>query len=130
LELVDYWFDGAGYLQVRGETAQLYRYWDATECAEYLYGCVAETLQTDIREELRWLQEFDAALAAVRGVVDMPTRRATLLVKLLLQNEGRLSKAKRGQFPELSEEEIATLERAVRASRARMDVMSDEEPPA
>lgn len=116
LPLLDYWFDAQGYLKVRGETAHLYRYWDATECAEYLYRCVADTLKVDIKEELRFLQEFDAALAAVSRVVDMPPRRATLLVKLLRQNEGRLSQTKRGQFLELSDEEVAALENAVAAS--------------
>jgi ABC-type Fe2+-enterobactin transport system substrate-binding protein len=77
---------------------------------------MADTLKVGIKEELRFLQEFDAALAAVRRVVDMPQRRATLLVKLMWQNEGRLSQSKRGQFLELSNEEVAALENAVAAS--------------
>jgi len=43
----------------------------------------------------------------------MPGQRASLLVRLILQNHGRLSKAKRSQFSELRDEEIAAIEAAV-----------------
>jgi hypothetical protein len=39
-----------------------------------------------------------------------------LLVRLILQNEGKLSKAKRKQFPELTEEEVERIEFGVRAA--------------
>ena len=113
LPLTEHRFDSQGYLQVSGDTAALYRYWDATLFAEYLYRCVTETLQVDLKAELDFLQLFDTALAAVREVVDMPTRRASLLVRLLLQNHGQLSKTKRNQFPELNEEEVRAVESAV-----------------
>jgi hypothetical protein len=48
-------------------------------------------------------------------VVDLPNRAADLFVRLCLQNQGRLGKAKRKlpQFAPLSNEEIADLEAAV-----------------
>lgn len=42
----------------------------------------------------------------------MPNKRAGLLVRMLLQNGGRLSKNKRQQFDELSEGEIQRMEAA------------------
>lgn len=44
--------------------------------------------------------------------MDMPNKRAGLLVRMLLQNGGRLSKNKRQQFDELSEGEIQRMEAA------------------
>lgn len=44
----------------------------------------------------------------------MPDRRASLFVRLCMQNEGRLSAAKRQRFPELDDAEIAAMEAAVR----------------
>lgn len=115
LPFVDYALDSRGELTVQNETANLYRYWDATAFAEFLYHCVAETANRDLTEELRFLQIFDAALQAVKEIVDMPDRRASLLVRFILQNRGTLSKNKREKdFPELSGEEIERLENAIR----------------
>lgn len=58
----------------------------------------------------------DQALREVVSIVDMPDRRAALLVRLLLQNGGRLSAAKPPQFAELSADEVAAMEQAVRAA--------------
>ncbi|MGH9927807.1 MAG: Fic family protein [Pyrinomonadaceae bacterium] len=102
-----------GSLLVNNETAHLYRFWDATAFAEYLYDCVAETIHTDLKQEIGLLKVFDAAIRATMEVVDMPDRRASLLVRLVLQNKGRLSQVKRATFSELSDEEIAAIEAAV-----------------
>jgi Fic family protein len=115
LPFVDYTLDSRGELRVHNETANLYRYWDATAFAEFLYHCVAETANRDLADELRFLQIFDAALRAVNEIADMPDRRASLLVRFILQNRGALSKTKREKdFPELTDEEIERLENAIR----------------
>ena len=102
-----------GSLVVNNETAHLYRFWDATEFAEYLYDCVAETIRTDLKQEIGFLKVFDAAISATMEVVDMPDRRASLLVRLILQKKGRLSQAKRAAFSELSDQEVSAIEAAV-----------------
>lgn len=109
-----------GGIQVTNETAGLYRYFDATPQAEFLYDRVAETIQEDFKKELDFLSLYDDALSAVRAVVDMPDRRASLLVKLYLQNGGRLSRAKRPQFAELSDPEIAEIESSLQSLRDRL----------
>jgi hypothetical protein len=43
----------------------------------------------------------------------MPDRRASLLVRLVLQNKGKLAQGKRRLFPELTDAEIATIESVV-----------------
>ncbi|MEQ1922437.1 MAG: hypothetical protein ABL952_08000 [Pyrinomonadaceae bacterium] len=91
------------------------QYWDATRYVEYLYGCVAETIRRDLREELGFLAVFDQALTEVMNIVDMPDRRASLLIRFILQNRGTLSKNKRGkEFPELTNEEVLSIESAIR----------------
>jgi hypothetical protein len=101
-------------LVVENDTAHLYRFFDATAFAEYLYDCVVATVRDDLKDELGYIALFDRALAAVRDIVDMPDRRASLLVRLCLQNGGRLSpKTKREQFSELTDEEIAAIEAAI-----------------
>ena len=98
---------------VTNDTVDLYRYFDATVFAEYFFDRVAETVHRDLKEELGFVAVFDHALAGVREVIDMPDRRASLFVKLCMQNGGRLSAAKRSQFSELADAEIGVLEAVV-----------------
>jgi len=114
LPFIGWTLDEQQRMTVRNETVDLYRYFDATPFAEYLYHCVQETLRRDLKDEIGFLAVFDAALRRTLEIVDMPDRRASLLVRLILQNKGTLSGAKRGQFPELLDEEIAAIEGAVR----------------
>jgi Fic/DOC family len=115
LPFIEYELTPRGALRVKNETAHLYRYWDATAACEFLYFCIAETIRCDLREELGFLQLFDEALHAVAEIVDLPDRRASLLVRLLLQNRGSLSKTKRNaEFALLTDDEIARIEQAIR----------------
>ena len=50
------------------------------------------------------------------GIVDMPNQRAALLIKVIHQNQGKLSKGKRDSFSELSDEEIHKIETAIKAA--------------
>lgn len=110
MPFIDYSMNAKGEIKVENETANLYRYWDATPFAEFLYHCVNETVNRDLVEELRFLQMFDEALETVKEIVDMPDRKASLLVRFIIQNRGTLSKNKRKDFTELTDEEISLIE--------------------
>ena len=103
---------------VTSETAHLYRYFDATPFAEYLYDRVADAVHRDLREELGFLTVFDRALRAVRDIVDMPDRRASLFVRLCMQNGGRLAARRRRTFAELTDVELRAMEAEIRAAMA------------
>ena len=103
-------------ISVTNDTNALYRYFDATAYAEYLYDRVADTVRLDLRDELGFVSVYDRACDAVREIVDMPDRRVSLFVRLCMQNGGRLSAAKRAQFAELTDGEIAALEAAVQTA--------------
>jgi Fic family protein len=129
-----HWTDDS-QIVVENDTLDLYRFFDATVQAEYLYDRVAETIRTDLREELEFLEVYDAAYRAVTDVVDMPNRRAGLLVRIFLQNGGRLSSQKRKQFRELTEAEIEQMEAAIQeiirtSGRSVADTGDGQEAPA
>lgn len=105
-------------VHVENDTLDLYRYADLTVFAEYLHERLAETVHRDLGEELGFLAVFDRATRAVRRIVDMPDRRLSLLVRLCMQNDGRFPKRRRGQFPELTDGEIAAIQQAVRDALA------------
>ena len=115
LALVEHELDSHGKMTVLNDTRDFYRYVDCTFIAETLFGFVEETIEKELPEELLFLQQYDHARRLMREVVDLPNRRADLFVRLCLQNQGALSRAKR-QSPEyaaLTDQEIAGLERAV-----------------
>lgn len=115
LPLVDYKLDGHGRMTVLNDTRDLYRYVDCTFAAEMLFSFVEETIEKELPAEILFLQQYDTARRLMRDVVDLPNRAADLFVRLCLQSNGTLSKAKR-QLPDyaaLRDEEIAGLEAAV-----------------
>lgn len=118
LPFIDYAMNREGRMTVKNETAHLYRFWDATAFVEYLHECVAETIRTDLREEINFLNVFDAALEAISEIVEMPDRKASLLVRLIMQNRGKLAKNKREKFAELTGREITLIEEAVQSVTA------------
>ena len=113
-------------MRVLNETVSFYRYPDLTVQAEALFGFVRDTIETEMAAELEYLAAFDAARRRMRNVVDMPDRRMDLFIRLCLQGKGRLSKAKREQFNELSDKECLELEQIVGEEIARVKMMREE----
>jgi Fic family protein len=117
-DLISWHWTSEQEIVVTNDTGDLYRYFDATVFAEYLYDRVGDTVRRDLREELGFVAIYDRAFAAVREIVDMPDRRASLFVRLCMQNGGRLSATKRSQFSELTDAEVARLETQVQQATA------------
>jgi Fic family protein len=111
LEAIDWKLDDeSGCLEVTNETFDLYRFFDATGCAEFLYERMSEAINQDLLQEATFLKLLDGALSAIRDTVDMPDKRAVLLAKICLHNGGRLSNSKRNQFEELTDSEVGEIE--------------------
>jgi hypothetical protein len=48
-------------VEVLNNTADLYRYFDCTDEAEFLYGCVKRTVEYDLPHEIDYLRRHDEA---------------------------------------------------------------------
>ncbi|MXX56522.1 MAG: cell filamentation protein Fic [Gemmatimonadetes bacterium] len=101
-----------GNVEVLNETVDLYRFFDATRHAEYLYRCVEETVTRDLPHEVRYLEQHDEFSRSVqRQVADMPEDTVELLAAFLRQNSGTLSRrARRREFKLLTAAEIERVE--------------------
>jgi len=100
-----------GNVEVLNETADYYRYFDATAHAEFLYHRVKDTVETDLPEGVAYLEAFDRFRAGVEAVVDMPSRTIDLLHRFLRQGRGTLSKRGRSkEFRALTDEEVTRFE--------------------
>jgi hypothetical protein len=101
-------------VEVLNETADLYRYFDCTEEAEFLYECVRHTVEHDLPREIDYLQRHDEAIRRIMDTVEMPDRLAENLVMFIRQNQGTLSKKRReGEFQKLRDEEVVSMETIV-----------------
>lgn len=102
-----------GNVEVRNDTGDFYRFFDATPHAEFLYECVCKTIDEDLPREIAFLRRYDQFRAVVETVVDMPERRINLLFQFLHRNHGRLSKrAREKEFAPLTDGEVMRFEEA------------------
>lgn len=106
-----------GNIEVTNDTADLYRFFDCTEEAEFLYSCVRRTVETDLPKEIAYIRSNDEALSEVMNTVEMPDRIAQDLVMHIRQNSGTLSKKRRNkEFRKLTDGEIVTIEGMIQAA--------------
>jgi hypothetical protein len=101
-------------VDVLNDTADLYRYFDCTLEAEFLYACVQRTVERDLPRELDYLRRHDEAMRGLMETVEMPDRLAEDFLMFVRQNQGRLSKRRReGPFAQLTDQEVTALETVV-----------------
>jgi hypothetical protein len=102
-----------GNVAVNNDTADFYRYFDATPHAEFLYECVRKTIVEDLPRETEFLARYDRFRTALEQVVDMPDRTMDLLFRFLHQNGGSLSKrAREHEFAGFNDAEVKEIEEA------------------
>jgi Fic/DOC family len=100
-----------GNVEVLNETADLYRYFDCTAEAEFLYACVRRTVEQDLPREIDYLRHHDEAIRRIIDSIEMPDRVAENLVMFIRQNNGALSQKRReGEFKKLRDEEVTLIE--------------------
>ena len=101
-------------VEVLNDTADLYRYYDCTQAAEFLYACVLRTVEQDFPREIDYLRRHDEAMARIHEMIEMPDRLVQNLILFIRQNDGTLSKRKREkEFYKLTDEEVRGLESIV-----------------
>ena len=100
-----------GNVKVLNDTADFYRYFDATPHAEFLYECVRKTVEVDLPAGVDFLRNYDDFREQITQIVDMPDRTLDLLFRFLHQHGGNLSKrALKKEFSRLTEEEVKRIE--------------------
>jgi hypothetical protein len=102
-------------VEVLNDTADLYRFFDCTEAAEFLYDCVARAIDKDLPQEIDFLRRNDEAKRRIMNMVEMPDRMAENLVRFIRINEGKLGRKRReDEFAKLTEDEVTFIEAFVR----------------
>ncbi len=98
-------------VEVLNNTIDLYRYFDATRQAEFLFECVEETINKTLPEEVEYLKRYDLLNNFIKNYIDMPDRFVDLLIRFLKQNGGQLSRrAREREFKQLTDAEALAIE--------------------
>lgn len=131
LDFIDWRPTPDNNIEVLNETAGLYRYFDATQHAEFLYACVAETVDRDLPDEVNYLEAYDAFATSIENLVDMPKMKLDLLWKFLQQNEGKISsRARSKESAALTESEAECIERVFAENSKKLSDKRDVRPEA
>ena len=111
IELVEWEPTADHNVRILNDTIDLYRYFDLTKQVEFLYECVEETIEKTIPAELDYFEKYDRMTKYINNYLSLPDTKVDLLIKLLNQNEGRLSKNKRqNEFDDITDEELSAIE--------------------
>lgn len=112
LQLIEWRPTPAGNVEVLNDTATFYRYFDATQHAEFLYECVRETVEDDLPREVKYLESYDRFVGRIQTFFDMPNSKLDLLWRFLQQNDGKFSQRARTQeFAALTDDEVTAIEK-------------------
>ncbi|MDK9720976.1 MAG: Fic family protein [Rhodospirillales bacterium] len=105
-----------GNVEVLNNTQDLYRFFDCTQAAEFLYECVQRTIDHDLPHEVDYLARNDEAMRRIMNHVEMPDRLAEEFIMFTRRNGGVLPKKRRKDaFQALNDEEVRELEKIVKS---------------
>ncbi len=111
MEFIDWQPTPDRNIEVTNNTTDLYRYFDCTAEAEFLYSCVARTVEHDLPNEIDFLRRQDEAQNRIMEIVDMPDRLTQNLLLFMRQNSGKIPKRRRkNEFSALTDEEAKRIE--------------------
>lgn len=111
LEFIDWKPSKDLNVEVLNDTADYYRYFDATKQAEFLYACVQDTITNIIPKEVAYLVKYDEFKYYIDEAYEMPDDKVMLLVRFLEQGQGKLSKrALTKEFASLEAKEVKEIE--------------------
>ncbi len=84
----------------------IYRFWDATQCAEFTLQMALRALEVELREETAFLEKYDFVIKAVNDRFDVRGSDLSKLVMMCLDNADKVSKDRRKQFQYSVPEEV------------------------
>ncbi|MBE0645536.1 MAG: Fic family protein [Bacteroidetes bacterium] len=96
---------------ITNDTIDLYRYFDATPQALFLYDCVRETVETSLPAELEQLRMQDEMKSWLEREFEFPDATDTLLIGFLRQGNGTLSaRARKKEFRDIPAADLDRIE--------------------
>ena len=103
-----------------GNDAVYFKYFDATEQAEFLYHALERTVEQDLQQEIDFLLCFDRARQQLNALLDWPGHSLELFIRVVHQNNDVLSQTKRqSHFEWMTDAEVSEAEAIVAEAFSR-----------
>ena len=92
------WIDEGEYrFQFKADDA-IFRYWDATPCVEFGLRMAQQALDVELKEETRFLAQFDDVVRRVNELIDIRNNDLATLAIICMDAGGVISNRKRKRF--------------------------------
>ena len=88
----------SGNVKVLNDTKDIYSYFDCTAGCEFIYHCVEKTIHETLPKELHYLESFDKSYSEINEIITMPDNKIKMLITMIMQNNGVLSKRKKEKY--------------------------------
>lgn len=88
------------FLQAQ-DAQHAWRYLDLTGHMHYLSGLLRQTVEHGMAEEAQFLRQYDAALGALKALVEMPDADADRVIRSLQQENWTVSNKLRKELPQI-----------------------------
>ncbi|MDN0084937.1 Fic family protein [Crenobacter sp. SG2305] len=114
-EFLDYTLDGdSANIHVSSrQPLWLYAYFDATDICEFILECCKGCVEEDLQAEVVYLRAHDATVRDLETWLNMRQATLNILIDVIVQGNGALSKRKQKLVEGLSEAEVARIEATV-----------------
>jgi hypothetical protein len=115
MDFIDWRALPSGNIEVLNETADLYRFYDCTAEAEFLYECVQRTVEEDLPREIDYLKRHDEAMRGIMNAIEMPDSMAQQAIIFIMQNGGKFPRRRLDNepFSKLADDEVVKIEEIV-----------------
>jgi len=99
MALLDYELSSEDHsIEIHSDLDYLYRYPDLTSHVIFLYEMMGTAISEDLVKEVTYIIKYDVVKGLIEGMYDLPNKDLDLLIKLAIQNNGRVAKNKRKRF--------------------------------
>lgn len=114
LDNCDFDLSPEGEILINNDIHYFYKYPDLTPHVEFLYEMMSAAITKDLLPEIIHLYIHDSVKSMIDSTCDVPNKQLSLLVNILMMNEGKIGKRKKrdlfGYY--LSEEQLDDIESA------------------
>jgi hypothetical protein len=104
-----HWIDAGQYEFAFTGHPSMYRYWDATAHVEFGFRMAEQALEVELRQETRFLQQYDTISKEVNARYDVRGSDLSTLIVSCMDNKGVISRRRRDQFAERVPEAVFAL---------------------
>ena len=109
-DCTDFYIDEVGHITIEGDTDHLFRYLDLTHYCQWLCKVIQEVAEQLLPKEIDTLLVADKLYHRLDQTLDLPAKELRLMVRIILDNQGRLSKRKRKLFEFLTDQDERQIE--------------------